>query len=255
MLERQGVGKVQPPIARQRMAGRHHHRQMVATPRPVVQPAQVGRVPANAERCAALAHAAQHLGADGFFHVDADVAVRRHFQEGRHVIGQRFGDGRLRGHHAHVAAHAGRVAGHVALDLRRAGEQGARVLQQRVARRRGLDAMAAPHQKRRAHRVFQRRQPLADGRADDGLLLGGARNAARLAHGDKETQAGQVKVAHCAPPYGAARLPPQRGDNAGGRGNPGHGVPAWPASRPFEAASCAAAKDGETAVRFSIEES
>jgi len=44
------------------------------------------------------------------------------------------------------------------------------------------------------------------------------------------------------PPESPAAPSPRRGDNAGGRGDPGHGVLAWPAPRPFEheRACCAA---------------
>jgi hypothetical protein len=84
----------------------------------------------------------------------------------------------------------------LARDALLAGQQGARMLQQGLARRRGLDPAAPALQQRGAHRGLQRAQPLADGRAHDGLALGGAGDVAGFADGDKQAQRGQVQVVH-----------------------------------------------------------
>ena len=145
---------------------------------------------------AALADALHHVGAHPLFHADLDAAVGRFLQKRRHVIGQRFGHDRGRDQHAHMAPGAGGIRGHVAFNLPHAGQHGAGVLQQCFARRSGHHAPALAQQQGRALGVFQLGQPLADGRAHDGLLLGHPRNAALVAHGGKQAQGLQIKIAH-----------------------------------------------------------
>ncbi len=88
------------------------------------------------------------------------------------------------------------ICSHVALDALRAAEHRARMLQQGFAGRRRHHAAALAQQQRRAHGVFELREPLADGRADDAGLLPGARDAAGFAHGNEEAEGGQVEVSH-----------------------------------------------------------
>ncbi|MCY1533501.1 hypothetical protein D9M68_688300 [compost metagenome] len=176
-----------------------HDGQVVRAVVAPLQPVEVGRVPAQADGRDALADAAHDLGAHALFHVDADVAVRRVLQEAGHVLGQRLGHDRGRGQDAHVPARAARVGGHVALDAGGAAEHGARVFEQRFAGRRGHHAAALAQQQRRADRVFELREALADRRADDVGLLAGARDAAAVADGDEQAQGGQVEVSHEVP--------------------------------------------------------
>jgi len=201
LLEAQGVKR------RQRMRGVHHNGQVVAAVGPRLQFAQVGCIPADAQRGTALADAAHHLGAEPLLDVHLEVLVGRVLQEFRHIVGQRLGHDRSGRQHPHLPLEARGITRHVALDAEGAGEHGAGMLQQRLAGGRGLHPAAAAHQQRRTHSVFQLRQPLADGRANNVRLLARTGNVARLAHGHKQAQAGEVEFTHEA--------------------SPGSGIPAW----------------------------
>ncbi len=69
------------------------------------------------------------------------------------------------------------------------------MLQQRLARGRGLHAMALACEQRGTHDVLQLGQPFADGRADDVGLLAGARDVPRLANADEKAQSGEIEIA------------------------------------------------------------
>jgi hypothetical protein len=69
------------------------------------------------------------------------------------------------------------------------------MFQQGLARRCRLHAVPLAHQQRRADRVFELGQPLADGRADDAGPFAGARDVAGFADADEQAQGGEVEVA------------------------------------------------------------
>ncbi|MCY1374517.1 hypothetical protein D9M69_618660 [compost metagenome] len=167
-----------------------------------MQPVEIGGVPADAQAGDAVLDAAHHLLADALFHVHADVPMGGGLQERRDVFGKRFGEHGSSGQDAHLAFHAAGVRGHIALDASGGGQHGARVLEQRFSGRGRLDAAALARQQLGAHGVFQLRQPLADGRADDVGALACAGDVAGLAHGDEQAQSRDIQVAHgCKPVF------------------------------------------------------
>ncbi|MNL54708.1 hypothetical protein D3C87_1780590 [compost metagenome] len=75
---------------RQRMRGVDHCRELVGAVGPGLEAFQVGRVPADAQRCRALAQRLHHVTAQAFLDGHAHIAVGRLLQEGGNIVRQRF---------------------------------------------------------------------------------------------------------------------------------------------------------------------
>ena len=117
-------------------------------------------------------------------------------QEAGHIARQWRRHHRRGGQQAHLAAHAGREGCHVAFDALGAQQQFARVFAQALAGGRGLDAVAAPGQQRRADLRFQLGQALADRAGRQVGFGGGADDVAVVADGHEQPQIGEIQVAH-----------------------------------------------------------
>ena len=173
---------------RQGVRLRHDEHQMVAAVGAALQRAAMagGGHVAQPQVGGALLHRVQHGGAQVLLQVDLDLAVRA--CEGTQVFGQKLHDGGNIRVHAHMATHAAGVFAQLALHALQPEQHGARMVQQAFASGGQRHAAAVAVQQGRVDRSLQVGQALAHRRGGDVFALGGAANAAQLAHRNKQLQ-------------------------------------------------------------------
>jgi len=151
--------------------------------------------PARAGRTL-LAANPTHVARNAFLDVDPDRAVGRVPHEGRDILEERFGDRRHAGDQPHVALDAAREGRGVRRKPLERERQRTRMFEHRLTG--GCRHHTAPpaHQQRRAERVLELRNPLADRRRLDVFLRCGLLDVAVVADRDQQAQRLHIKVLH-----------------------------------------------------------
>ena len=199
MVKGQRVGKSHFIAPGQRVALRHGQQQAVLPVgarlqrRGAARRGRQGAGVADAHIRRAFLHGAHHVGGQVLLQLDLHVRVFAH--EAPQVVGQELHHRRDAGVHAHRPARAAGVFAQRRLHLLQPEQRFLRVAQQALPRWRERHAARVAQQQRHARQRLQLRKPLAHGRRGQRLARGGAADAARLPHGHKQLQRGEVQAA------------------------------------------------------------